>query len=321
MKQQVILDQPSSHADAVTRRRKGASLEQSRKKLILPFLLPALLLYVILFIVPAVGAFYISLNDWNGFTSNMHFIGLANYKKILSDPIYWKSFWNTVKILVFVGITVFAFGFLFTGILSFLPGKKIVRAILFFPNIVAPIALSILWGFLFNPEIGPVNTFFRKLHMAFLDKQWLGPELIFTTLCIGMVWIYTGFYTVIIMAGVEKIPKYYYEAAELDGASRIRQFFTITLPLTWDVVSVAIILWVINAIKTFEFIYAFAGTGNNPPTEIWTSAIYMYMVAFGTRTPIYALGYGTAIAVTMVFLIAVLVFLLRRILFREKLEF
>ncbi len=296
------------------------SLEKSRRKLIIPFLLPALILYVGLFIFPSVGSLFISFQDWNGFTTTMHFIGFGNYIRLLHDPLYWKSLFNTLKVLVFVGLAVFILGFLFTAILSYLPGRKIVRAVIFFPNIIPPVALAILWGFLFDPQMGPVDAFFRLVHLHFLNRQWFGPNLMFMTISLGMGWMYTGFYTVIILAGAEKIPKYYYEAAQLDGANRIRQFFTVTLPLTWDVISVAVVLWVINAVKIFEFIYAFAGTGSNPPTQIWTSAIYMYVLAFGSRTPIYQLGYASAIAITMVLLIAILIILLRRILMRERIE-
>lgn len=312
---------PLSSSIAVTPRRKTTSLERARRKLVVPFLLPALVLYIGLFILPSIGSVYISLQNWNGFTSNMKFIGLRNYFQLLHDHLYWISFFNTLKVLVLVGIAVFVLGFLFTSILSFIPGRKMVRAIIFFPNIIPPVALAILWGFLFDPQFGPIQTMGKVLHLGFLQHQWLGPNLMFTTISIGLGWMYTGFYTVIILAGAERIPAYYYEAAQLDGANRIRQFFSVTLPLTWDVISVALVLWVINAVKIFEFIYAFAGTGSNPPTQIFTSAIYMYILAFGSRTPIYALGYASAVAVSMVVLIAVLVLLLRRILFRERVEY
>lgn len=312
---------PAISTDTGRHRSKATSLEHARKRLVFPFLLPALVLYVGLFIVPSIGSVYISLQKWNGFTTTMKFVGIGNYVRLLHDHLYWVSFFNTLKVLFIVGAAVFVLGFLFTAILSYLPGRKLVRAIIFFPNIVPPVALAVLWGFLFDPQLGPVQSVAKHLHLGFLEHQWLGPNLMFTTICIGLGWIYTGFYTVIILSGAERIPAYYFEAAQLDGANRLRQFFTITLPLTWDVVSVALILWVINAVKIFEFIYAFAGTGSNPPTQIFTSAIYMYILAFGSRTPIYALGYASAIAVSMVILIAILVLLLRRVLFRERIEF
>lgn len=192
---------------------------------------------------------------------------------------------------------------------------------LFFPNIVAPVALAILWGFLLDPNFGLVNVMLKGMGLEVAARPWMGPELIFKSIGMALIWIHTGFYTTIILAGVDKIPSYYYEAADIEGAGPLAKFIHVTLPMTWDVISVAAVLWVINAIKMFEFIYAFSGVGDAPPTHVWTMAIHMFIISFGNRTPIYRLGYGSAIAVTMVVLVAIAVLLLRRLLRRDAIEF
>jgi len=137
----------------------------------------------------------------------------------------------------------------------------------------------------------------------------------------GLIWINVGFFATILLSAVDRIPAPYYEASAIEGASEFQKFIYVTLPMTWDVLSIAAVLWVISAIKVFEFIYAFGATSGAPPTSLWTSAIFMYMVTLGNRSPIYKLGYGSAIAVAMVVLTAVLVLLIRRVLRREAIEF
>jgi raffinose/stachyose/melibiose transport system permease protein len=224
-------------------------------------------------------------------------------------------------VLFVVGALVFALGFVFTIVLRDMRGRGFVRAAIFFPNIVAPVALAILWGFLLDPSFGLVNTLLRSAGLSVLARSWMAPDMIFKVICLALIWIYTGYYTTIILAGVDKIPSYFYEAADVEGAGPLQKFIHVTLPMTWDVISVAALLWVINAIKMFEFIYAFSGVGDAPTTNVWTLALNMFIISFGNRTPIYRLGYGSAIAVTMVGLVVMAVVLLRRVLAREAIEY
>ena len=219
------------------------------------------------------------------------------------------------------GAIVFFFSFLFTMFLRELRGKKFIRAVIFFPNIVPPVALAIAWAILLAPRNGLLNRLLETVGLESATQTWLGPDLIFKSIIAGLVWIYTGYFTTILMAGVDRIPKYYYEAAELEGASSRQKFSRVTIPLTWDVLSVAAVLWVITGIKTFEFIYAFGGSGTDPSASSWTLPVHLYVVALGNRTPILALGQGSAIAVVMVALVAVLILLLRRVMRRAIVEF
>lgn len=140
-------------------------------------------------------------------------------------------------------------------------------------------------------------------------------------ICVALVWIYTGFYVTILMAAVDNIPAYYYEDAVLAGANSLQRFRYVTLPLSWDVVGVAALLWTISSVKIFEFIYAFAGaSGYLPPTSSWNSALFVYGQTFGGRTAVYQFGYAAAAAITTLIPIGVLVLLLLRIMRREAVE-
>jgi len=292
-----------------------------RTKKIIWFLIPALLLYLAFFIYPSVQALYVSLHDWSGFSKDMTFIGLKNFNELLGDSLYWQSMRNTLIILFLGGAIIFIIAFLLTSFFtSGIKGKKFFRAVIFYPNVVAPIALATFWSFLYNPRFGLINGFLRFLHLDFLAKTWTGPDLIFWSVLIALIWTYVGFYLIILLSGAEKIPQDLYEVARIEGANRFQTFFKVTVPLIWDVLVVGIVLWIIGAMKLFEFQFAFSG-GTMVPQQIWTNAVYMFLVSFGKRTAIFRLGYGTSIAVTLLLLIIIFTGITRLITKRERIEY
>lgn len=292
-------------------------MDKERKKLIIPYLFPAVALYLVFFIGPALYGLWISFHKWSGFTKEMDFVGLKNYTKIFADPIYWSSFKNMMLILVGGGIFVFLIGMLFTALLSSgMPAKKAVRAIIFFPNIIAPIALAIVWNYLYRFDIGFFNSILNLVGIE--SVNWTSPKLIMYSAVIAIIWYSTGFYAVILLGGVDKIPSTMFEAARIEGASTFTIFRKITLPLIWDVFAIAVILWGINAIRLFDFLFAFGGA--EPPTRMWNTAMYQFILGFGQRTPIYELGYSSAIGVSMVVVVLIFVITGRKLFQREVYE-
>lgn len=294
---------------------------KARKGLIVLFLLPAGLLYAIFFLLPAVQAFRYSFYDWSGFGEAKNFIGLDNYKEVIGDSLFWLSLKNTMLILLVGGIIVFLLVFIMTSALnSGIKGKKFFRAMIFLPNIVATIALTTLWAYIYNPTFGLIKVVAKTLGLQQISKIiWTSPDKIFWSVLVAIIWIEVGYYLVLIMAGVDKIPTEYYEAAQLEGANQLQMFQKITIPLIWDVLSVAIVLYSIFAIKIFEFPYAF--NGQAVPNELYTVGIYLYIMGFGKRYPIYRLGYATAIGVMLLLTVILIVILLRRVLRREVIEY
>ena len=290
------------------------------KKLLL-FLVPALVLYLGLFIYPAIQSFNVSFHNWTGFSKEMEFVGLANYKELFSDSVFWSTLANTLIILFVGGAVIFFIAFLYTGFFtSGVRGKKIFRAIIFYPNVVAPIALAVFWSFLYNPRFGLINEFLRLMNLDFLTRVWTGPELIFWSVLVALIWTYVGFYLILLLSGAEKIPQSMYEVGKIEGANRIQMFFKVTIPLIWDVLVISLVLWVISAIKLFEFLFAFSG-GFSIPREIWTNSVYMFILTFGKRNPIFRLGYGSAVAVSLLLLIIIFTGIVRIITKREKIEY
>jgi len=291
------------------------------RSFIAAFLLPASLLYLIFFLIPTAQTLYYSFFDWSGLGQGMQFIGLDNYKELMRDHLFRLAMRNTLTILIVGGAAIFVIAFLFTSMLnSGIRGRRFFRAVIFLPNIVATIALTTLWAYIYNPRFGLLNSFFKVIGLEQLGKTtWTAPDTIFWAMLIALIWIFIGFYLVLLMAGADKVPIEFYEAAKLDGASQIQQFIHVTIPLLWDVITIAVIMWSIAAIKIFEFPFAF--TSLEPVPETYTAAVYLYIMGFGQRTPIYRMGYASAIGVFMLLAVILIVLVVGRLMRRDVVQY
>lgn len=289
--------------------------------MVIAFLAPALLLYLGLLVFPSVQAFYISLFKTSGFSDSMQWVGLGNYIALWNDRVFWLSLLNMVLILVVGGVCVFGLAFVFTMLLSSgLWGKKLFRALIFMPNVIAVTAITTFWSFVFMPRYGLLTSVLKSLGLDSLASvSWTAPENVFWSMLVGLVWISSGFFTILILAGADKVPTDMFEAARLEGASQLQIFRFITVPMIWDVIVITMVLWCIQAIKIMEFPYAFGGP--NISQDVYTPAIYLYIMGFGQRDPVYALGYATAIGVAMFAVTIAAVLAMRACLKREPLEF
>lgn len=291
-----------------------------KRSVVIPFILPALVLYTLFFVYPAIQALWVSLHDWSGFGKNMVFIGLGNYQEMFRDPIFWGALGRTLLIAVVGGIGVFALAFLFSAIFQLdIRGKRFFRAIIVFPVIVPGVGIGLIWQFIYNNDWGPLSNLLSVLGLGALDQVWLGPNLIIQSLIVAIVWTYVGYYMVILSAGIDKIPSTYFEAARIDGASQIQQFFFVTLPMIRDVVVVAVILWAIGALKIFDVIVATTFPAPQPST--YTLTIYIWAQAVGGYTPAFRLGYGTAMGVILLVLVLITYGVIRLVSSRAAIEY
>jgi raffinose/stachyose/melibiose transport system permease protein len=293
-----------------------------KRRLFWPFLLPALTLYVLFLVAPTVATAVLSFTHWAGAGDTPHFNGLTEYRQMFASDSFRHAFVNTLMYVLIGGIGTFALAFLFTTVLRDMRGGKLIRAVLFFPNIVAPVALGMFLGFVFKFQPGKqglANFLLGKAGMG--PVKFLQPENVTWAVMGSIIWASAGFYITILMAAVDRIPPYLYEDADIAGASPWQKFRNVTLPLTWDVVGVAGVLWTINALKIFELVFVLAGPGTySPPNRTWTLGIYVFDRSFGGQgTPEY--GAACACAVTMVALVSVLVVLLRRLMRRDTIQY
>ncbi len=282
------------------------------------FLLPASILYVLFFLFPIAQTMYTSLFDWSGIGKDMTFIGLKNYSELLHDALFIKNMTNTLIIWIFGGVMIFGLAFMFTAMLnSGMRGQRFLRGIIFLPNVIATVALTTLWRYIYNPRFGLLNSFLKLIGLKKLGRTpWTAPDTIFWAMLIALIWIHVGFYLVLLMAGTDKIPFEFYEAARIDGANQFQVFALITIPLLWDVITIAIIYWSIAALKIFEFPFAFSGTHVVAP-ETYTAAVYLYIMGFRNSR----LGYGSAIGVFMLLSVIAIVVILRRVMRREVIQY
>ncbi|WP_424215798.1 carbohydrate ABC transporter permease (plasmid) [Streptomyces sp. BI20] len=292
-------------------------LDRSRQRVFWLFVLPAVLLFLLFFVAPVLFSVWLSFHRWDG-VGPMEFRGLDTWAQLLRDDTFLTALRNTGLILVVGGACTFVISFGITLFLREMAGRKLIRYVLFFPVLVNPLVFGVMTGLLFRPD-GVVNAF---LSLVGVDSppKWLGVDNLFPMILGTLVWASVGFYTTLLMSGVEQIPRFYYEAAELDGAGAWHRFRHITLPLSWEVVTVCAVLWTIASIKVFELVLVFGGsTGGQPPTSTYTTALHVYQSAFATRTE-RDFGIASAAAVASLVLIALVAGLLRRLMRRETIH-
>lgn len=295
-----------------------SAFDRTRRRSYRLFVAPALIVFAAVLVVPTLFSVYTSFTQWAG-TGPMEFVGFDNYVRMFRNPVFIGSMWNTFLIVVGVGIIVYAIAFALTLVLQNTFGRKAIRSIIFFPTLIPGIVISVLWGFLFNPD-GLVNSFLKTLGIA-EPPAWLGSQLIFPTIMLGLAWLSVGTYTVILLAAADRIPKEYYEVADLAGASAFQRFRYVTLPLMWDLVSVTAVLWCVGALKTFEFLLLFSSSaGTLPSTDIWNIAIYSYAQAFPANG-LAKFGAAAACGVVMLLLALALTILARRVMRSDDIEY
>lgn len=273
------------------------------KSRVLWLAVPAIALYALVFIVPVLASIGISFFHWSGFSGAMRFVGVNNYAALAQDPQLIASLENNIVLMVLGGVATLGISLMFTFVLWRSRHQAIIRALLFFPSVVPPIALAIMWAFLYNYQFGLINAIFTGFGLPAVD--WTGPNTIFLAGVAALIWINVGFYTVILLAGTSKIPDHVIDAAKVDGANSLTTFSRVVLPMIRDVATIAVALWVVTSVKTFDFLFALGGA-SQPAQPLWTLGIYQYILAFGTRDlPVSNLGYAEAVAVVMIALVAV----------------
>jgi len=295
------------------------------------FIGPAALLYTVLVIVPSLKSFGWSLYRWNGLTE-MVSVGLLHYKRLLfeSDGM-WVALKNNLFIMLVVPLFVLPLSlFLAACISRGVRGSKGFRIVYFFPNVLGTVAVTLLWLHIYNPQSGVVNAALAGLGRAisaiglshlggylqgFQGFAWLSQDHLYWSLIPMFVWGACGFNMILFLAAMESIPPSLYEAAEIDGASSWRQFWTITVPLIWDVLCIAIVFMIIGGMKTFEVIWLL--TNQSPTTETHVISTRMVQTMFVE----FKVGEATAIAVLLFLMIFFGTVATLRILKRERVEY
>ncbi|MSS62334.1 carbohydrate ABC transporter permease [Velocimicrobium porci] len=282
--------------------------------------LPAVILFIVFMIIPTINVFKMSLYKWGGFSNNKTFVGLNNFKLLFTDEKFYRSFQNSILLIVLVTIITMTLSLIFAAILSRekVKGQNFFRIIFYIPNILSVVVISAIFSAIYDPSQGLLNSILSIFRGA--DAKpilWLGnQQLVIYSLVIAMVWQAIGYYMVMYMASMTSVPESLYESANLEGSGRIHQFFHITLPLIWTNIRTTLTFFIISSIN-LSFLFVKAMTGGKPDgaSEVFLS--YMYGQAYTNSS----YGYGMAIGVVVFLFSFSLAGLINFVTKRETLEF
>ena len=266
----------------------------SGRATILLFLAPALLLYLVLVLLPIVQAVYYSLFNWNGLQPLTNFIGLQNYVDAFNSTLFTGALSHNLMV---VGLSLAIQIPMALGLAMFLsqrfPGRTLFRVVFFLPYVISEVVTGILFYLLLQPD-GAVNNILWSVGLDGLTRDWWGDlSVVMITMFFVISWKYFGFHMILLLAGLQNIPKEVMEAALIDGCGKWQAFRHITVPLLGPTLRVSIFLSVIGALQLFDIVYA--TTRGGPVHQSDTLAYYMY--DFGLKRQ--EMGFGSAIAVLM----------------------
>lgn len=266
------------------------------------FIGPLIIGLTILTLLPILASIFLSLTDWSLVEdwSKIDFIGLDNFIRLFQDTVFLQSLRNNFVFILVVPITMAIAMVLAVIINSGVYLKSLFKVVYFMPYISSIVAIAIVCQVLFHPEFGPVNQFLISLGMENPPKWLADPNFALYSVMAIMVWAQLGYNLIIFMAGLQNIPKDLYEAAEIDGATTVRKFFRITLPLLSPTTFFLLVTGIIGSFKVFDIIAVLTLGGPSYSTSVMV--YYLYDQAFVNLKT----GYSSAIAVILLFCVMII---------------
>jgi len=284
------------------------------KKYAIIFLLPALILTGILIYYPLFATIYYSFYNWRDFSNFRSFIGLENYKRLIEDIAVHKALLNTMIMLI--AVIIFQIGIaLILALLvhSISKGYKFFRTVYFFPVAISGTAIGLMFYLAYGYDYGFLNSILTSLGKEKI--VWITENSALIMVLIPIIWQYVGFYFVIFLSALSKIPQDFYDSALIDGASKFHRAIYISIPLIWDVISVAISLAIVGTFKVFDIVYVI--TGGGPMNASQVLGTYLYNVAFTGQNQ----GYASAIGTLIIILGVILSIFANRVLKRDRITY
>lgn len=266
------------------------------------FLLPAAVIYLSVIVAPVCYSFFISLFKWNGI-GEKQFVGLSNYINLFKgDKIFHTAIINNLIWIVLTIFVTMTIALLFAVILSKqFRGRTFFRGFFYFPCVIAPIAVAIIWRWIYNPNIGFINEFFKALGINFTQGWISDPNVSLYAVFAAALWQAIGRPMILFLAGLQAISPDVLEAATIDGANGIEQFFLIKVPLLKDTFVIVIATLIVAAMKVYDVVQGLTGGGPNNATQMLST--YMYSQVFQYNN----VGYGTAVACIMVLMMMIVI--------------
>jgi len=293
------------------------------KKAIFLFMAPGLILFTLVLFVPICQSVYYSLCDYKA-TSILgpKFVGLKNYKDLLKDGTFWIALKNSLFFLVFSCLSQLIMGLFLAGLLTNIEkGKNLFKNIIYLPCVLSSAALGLLWMFIFSPKFG-INKLIETLGVEGFVKNgplWLMDTSGFIVLPMWVIafvalWQYVGQSMMLYMAQISGISKSLYEASYIDGCSKARSFFHITLPLIRPMVATAMSLNAIGSLKFFDLVFNMTEGGPNHRTEVLATHLYQQGFKYSKY------GYASAIGIVLLILCLIVTLFINKVVKTEQYE-
>ena len=265
------------------------------------YLLPAFLVYAGFLLYPLVRAGQFSLYDWPGFGPST-FVGLGNYVDLLGDRRFLAAIWHALVLIFFYSILPLIVGLVLAAVLrrGQVRGLGFFRVVIFMPQVIALVVVAVAWYQIYSPR-GLLNDVLQLVGLGEFARGWLGDPT-FALPAVGMIgfWLQTGLVMLLLLAGMGRIPNDLFEAARLDGAGPVREFFAITLPSVRGEIATALVLTIIAALKTFDLVYV--TTSGGPGTATTVPSYEVYNRAFNLKQ----VGSASAVAIVLTLLVFII---------------
>lgn len=300
---------------------------KKNKGMIIGFLAPAVLIFLVVFLYPIARTVFMSFFKIATVTdpfASWEFVGLANYSKLFNTHVFVLAMKNILKIWLIGGLIVMSISLLFGVILtSGIRGKKFFRAIIYLPNIVSAVALATMWRqYVFAQDYGLFAKFFKMIGADHLAKmQWLAPENAFMALLIAYCFGMIGYHMLIWMSGIERISPDFYEAATIDGANKLQQFRYMTLPLLKGVFKTNITMWTVTTSAFFVWSQMFSSVTANKATIVPVQYMYTQIFGAGNAVTERNAGYAAAIGIILCLCVVLVFTICNAVLKDDDLEF
>lgn len=302
-------DLPRAAAGGPARRR---SIRRRNRLVGLAFAAVPLLLYGFVVLVPLAQSVQYSFFDWDG-VSAATWVGVQNYVDFLTDPVLRSTFSHVLVLIVFFALLPIVLGLLSAALLTRTrqPGMAVYRWIFFLPQVMTSVVIALVFRRIYAPD-GPLNTLLRALGLDALTRSWLA-DFTWALPALGLIgtWVTFGFCMVLFISGTSAIAPELYEAARVDGAGAVREFFAVTLPGLRGQLAVALTLTITAALRTFDLVWV--TTRGGPGTSTLTPAIALYKAAF--QNP--QIGLAAAIGVVMAVLCLLIAIVITRVSERD----
>lgn len=266
---------------------------------------PTMIGLLVLNIIPIFQTLYLSFFKSGAFGKGNIFVGLENYSKMLQDPQVWHAVRNTLVYTLGVVPATVILAMLIAVLLNRkMKGKSIYRTIYFIPMMAAPAAVTMVWKWLYNTDYGLINHFLQSIGLG--KVNWIdNPNIAMISVVIIGVWSSIGYSMVLLLAGLQEIPRDYYEASNIDGASPVKQFFSITLPLVSPTLFFVLVTSIITAMQVFDVVYMMIDV-TSPSYDSTVSLVYLF---YNNSFKYSNKGYGSAIVMLLLVIIMIITFI------------